>query len=322
MTHKLGRRPPKNAPAIRFASIATGQVPDHPAAADYLSHLGGGWLMLGNDKYGDCVAVTWSNLRRLVTATLTGHEVYPDQDQVFAFYKTQNPGFPGEDNGMDIQTALESLVKDGGPDGVKAVAFAKVDHTDPDECKAAIALAGLWTGINVDDAQQEQFSAGEPWDVVPGSAEDGGHSVLTGGYGAGGSGALGGDERFITWAEETSFTDAFWQRQVEELWLVIWPEMLGTVEFEQGVDVAKLAQEYAAITGKTLVVPDPPSPAPPSPTPTPPPVPPQPEPTPASLLQEIEVLLDELWHLIEGGDSGAKAERLRQRVSDLRRLIR
>ena len=39
-----------------------------------------------------------------------------------ALYKTQNPDFPDEDNGMDIQTCLEYLVKHGGPDGVKALA--------------------------------------------------------------------------------------------------------------------------------------------------------------------------------------------------------
>ena len=51
--------------------------------------------MLGNDQYGDCVAVTWANLRRLVTALLTGNPVYPDLAQVEALYKTQNPEFPG-----------------------------------------------------------------------------------------------------------------------------------------------------------------------------------------------------------------------------------
>jgi hypothetical protein len=290
--------------------------------------MGGGWQMLGNDDYGDCVPVTWANLRRLVTALLTSTEVYPTLDQVLTLYKTQNPDFPAQDDGMDIQTCLEHLVSEGGPDGVKAVAFAKVDHTNPAECQAAIALAGLWTGINVDQAQQDQFRAHQPWDVVKGSPLDGGHSVITGGYGPGGEAELGGDERFITWADETSFTDAFWSEQVEECWLVIWPEMFGTAEFEQGIDVAKLAQEYAQITGKTLPVPAPPAPptppdpTPPAPTPPAPTPTPTPAPTPASLLGEIEQLLEELWHLIEsGGDTTTHGERLRQRVSDLRKLI-
>lgn len=275
---RYGRRAPKNAPAIRLANSLTGVVPVHPAAVDQLARLAGGWQMLGNDIAGCCVPVTWANLRRLITAVLGAREVYPTQDQVWAVYKTQNPKFdpngsadtngPGSqyDQGMDIQTLLEWLVKVGGPDGVKAIGFAKVDHTKPDEVKAAIAIFGsVWTGITVLDANQDEFGAGQPWNYVKGSAVDGGHSVLTGGYGPAGKGALGGDERFITWASETSFTDSFWQHEVEECWVVIWPEHLGSKAFQDGVDLAQFAADYTAITGKAFpaVVP------PPAPVPTP-----------------------------------------------------
>jgi hypothetical protein len=261
---KYGRKPPKGDPALRLGRLLTGTVPAHPAAADYLAALGGGWQMLGNDQHGDCVAVTWANVRRLVTGTLTGTEVYPDQDQVYAFYETQNPGFPAEDNGMAIQTALEYLVASGGPDGVKAVAFAKVDATDADEVKAAIAIFGyVWTGVNVLAVNEQEFADSQPWDFSPASPVQGGHSVVTGGYGtepagrhhrppAASGGPLSGDEKFITWAAETSFTDAFWANEVEEAWVAIWPEHLGTKAFEQGIDTAALASDYEAITGSPL----------------------------------------------------------------------
>jgi len=262
---KYGRRPPKNAPALRLSRLLTGTVPAHPAAADYLAVLGGGWQMLGNDRYGDCNAVTWANTRRLVTGTLAT-EAYPDQDQVYAFYKTQNPGFPAEDDGMDVQTGLEYLHASGGPDGARAVAFARVDHTDADQVKAAIAIFGsIWTGINVLAVNDQQFADDEPWDYSPASPVEGGHAIVTGGYGAEpgdtagrhprpphSGGPLSGDEKFITWAAETSFTDAFWTHQVEESWVVVWPEHLGTREFEAGIDQVQLAADYEAITGNTL----------------------------------------------------------------------
>ena len=139
----------------------------------------------------------------------------------------------------------------GGPDGVKALGFAKVDYANAAEVQAAIAIFGsVWTGINVQQAQQAQFSAGQPWDWVPGSPIDGGHSVIVGGYGQAGAGALGGDQRFITWAAETSFTDNFWANGVEEAWVVIWPEHLGSKEFLAGVDLTALAADYTAITGQ------------------------------------------------------------------------
>lgn len=281
---RYGRRAPKNAPAIRLTPHLTGVVPAHPAAADQLARLKGGWAMLGNDVAGVCVPVTLANVRRLITAVLGGREIYLTQDQVWAVYKTQNPDFdpngtadtngPGSDadGGMDIQTLLEYLVKTGSPDGAKAIGFAKVDHANVPEVQAAIAIFGsVWTGITVLDANQTEFGNGKPWDYVKGSPVDGGHSVLTGGYGPAGTGPLGGDERFITWAQETSFTDAFWQREVEETWVVIWPEHLTDPAFLAGVDLKTFAADYTAITGKAFPAVIPPQPGPaPAPAPTPP----------------------------------------------------
>ncbi|MEU8968174.1 hypothetical protein AB0D11_02665 [Streptomyces monashensis] len=294
---KYGRRSPKRAAAISLSRVLTGKIPAHPAAADYLARLAA-WQMLGNDAAGDCVAVTWANVRRLVSF-IAGAETYPSQDEVWAVYKTQNPDFdpngsadtngPGSqaDGGMDIQTLLEYLVKVGGPDGTKALAFAKVDPTNPDEVKAAVAIFGyVWTGITVQDANMDQFNAGQPWDYVARSADDGGHSVITGGYGAAGPGPLGGDERFITWAQETSFTDRYWSHQVEEAWAVIWPEHLTHPAFLAGVDLAALAADYAAITGQPFPAVVPPQPAP---VPTPPPGP-TPSPVPAVDPRLVEVV--------------------------------
>jgi hypothetical protein len=284
---RYGRRAPKNAPALRFADIrrAGVLVPPHPVSEDYLAELSN-WRMLDNDRVGCCVAATWANFRRLVTALLAS-EVYPTDDQVIALYKTQNPDFdingdpnvngPGSpaDGGMDIQTLLEYLVATGGPDGVKALAFAKVDYTNEDELFAALAIfGGVWTGVTVTQANQDEFSNGQPWDYVPGSPQDGGHSVLSGGYGL-------NDVRFITWAAETSFTQAFVQHQVDEAWIVIWPEHLGTTQFEAGIDQAALAQAYQELTGRPFPAPVPvPAPPVPGPGPSPQPVPPSPEPGP------------------------------------------
>jgi len=260
---KLGRRPPKNAPSLTLAHFLTGVIPDHPTAEDYLSKLSN-WQMLGNDQYGDCVAVTWANIRRLVTAMLAT-EYYPTLNQVIALYKTQNPNFPSEDNGMDIQTCLEYLNGTGGPDGVKAVAFAKVNFSDLNEVKAAIAIFGfVWLGINVQKANMDEFDNNQPWDYVSGSPNDGGHSVISGGY----LNVSTDDVRFITWAQETGFTDNFWSHLVEEAWAVIWPEHLGTKEFEQGINLQQLAADYQEITGNTLPITPAPSPTP-QPTPTP-----------------------------------------------------
>ncbi|MFJ5644027.1 hypothetical protein [Streptomyces sp. NPDC093223] len=276
--HKYGRRAPKRARAIPLSRILTGKVPAHPTSADYLATLNGGWQMLGNDVAGDCVAVTWANIRRLITA-IAGAEQYPTQDEVWAIYRTQNPDFdpdgdensngPGSsaDGGMDIQTLLEYLVKTG-----QILAFARVDPTSADEVKAAIAIFGfVWTGVDVQQANETEFSQQKPWDYHRNSADAGGHSVITGGYGTPGKGALGGDERFITWAEETSFTDSYWSHKVEETWVVILPEHLKHPNVLASVDLTALAAYYRVLTGRPFpaVTPTPAPTPPPSPTPAP-----------------------------------------------------
>jgi len=213
----------------------------------------------------NCVAVTWANLRRLITAYLST-EFYPPQAMVDKIYATQNA--PGEDDGMDIQTLLIWLTKNTPPDGTKLLGYAKVDFTNPAEVQAAIGIGlPLWVGFNVQQANEDQFDEGLVWDYVKGSPVVGGHSVLTAGYGATGTGQLGGDEKFITWAEECSFTDKFWAWGVDECWATIWPEHLGSKEFLAGLDLNAFSADYTQITGKPF-----PAPVPPVPPPTPGPV--------------------------------------------------
>jgi hypothetical protein len=269
MALRYGRRSPKNAPALQFAALRE-VLPAFPDTYDSVFGWDG-WDILGNDQFGDCVAVSWATERRI----LTGKDEYPPLDQVLAFYKTQNPNFPAEDNGMDIQTALERLVKVGGPDGVKAIAFAKVDHTNLDEVKAALAtFRCIWLGVNVTDTNQQQFPS-QPW-TRTGNVE-GGHSIISTGY----------DQSVIkmeTWAAEGSLADDYVTEGngsgagVEEAWVVIWPEHLTGLD-----DSAKqaLATAYKEITGKDISFQPTPSPAPaPEPVPSPEPSP-EPAPVPS-----------------------------------------
>jgi len=295
---KYGKRSPKGAPAIDFAPLLTGVIPAHPVAVDYIAAMDGGWLMLGNDVAGDCAATTWANVRRMVTTVLGATGYYPSQAEVWAIYETQNPGFdptgdpavngPGSpaDQGMDLQTLFEYLTSTGGPDGVKAVCFGRIHPKDTDAIKAAIAVFGyVWTGTTVLACNQQEFTADEPWQYEPYSPVEGGHSIVTGGYGAAAisaSPALGGDEKFVTWAAETSFTDAFWTHEVTECWVVLWPEHLGSRAFLEGVNQVQLTADYQAITGR-------PFPAP-SPIPAPISAPPGPAGAPAapsSLMQDL-----------------------------------
>lgn len=263
---RLGLLPPSNAPALRFAQFWTGAVPEHPASADNLSKATYG--LYGNDRFGDCGPTMEANARRQVTAYLTGAQQDPTQDDVFDLYRRSgNPDFDPitgyGDRGVILQDMLDAVHK-GGIGGVQSVAYAKVDVGNLEEIRAAIAIFGsLHLGVDLKEAQQTQTDNGGPWDYVKRSGEWGGHAVLAGSYtGATGTGQT--DVSVVTWAEVLGTTDAFWMHQVQEAWVVIWPEHLGTREFAEGVDQAALAAAYTALTGREFPVqPAPVDPVPP-----------------------------------------------------------
>ena len=251
----LGRRPPKRAPAVMLK--LTGVVPEHPATVDHLSRAGLAFGLYENDDFSDCGPTSVANLVRLVTSWLGGGMVAPTQNDVFDLYRRSgnpdfNPATDADDNGVDMQTMLEALLAEG-IGGRKPVAFASVDHTDVDAVRAAVAIfGGVLFGVDLQEAQRDQTDA-RRWEYAP-SPEWGGHAVMAGQYedpDGVGSDVLG----VVTWAQQVECTDAFLAHQLDEVWVVIWPEHLTDAGFLAGVDVQALAADYQALTGRPLPIP-------------------------------------------------------------------
>jgi len=267
---KLGRRPPKNAPAIMFASFRNAGivVPTPPPSLDHFSDVTK-WILGGNDQFGTCGPTSIANLYLLVTSLL-GAGVTVTEDDVFDLYRRSgNPNFDPttdtDDNGVDIQTMLEALLS-GGIAGHKPVAFVKFDPTNLAQLWDGIHLfGGVIFGVNLEVAQQTQ---GTTWDYKKSKAW-GGHAICVGKY------VSEPDlTSCISWAEIVGMTDRFLETpgfQVEEAWGVLWKETLDKLTADEYTD---FVAEYKAVTGKDFPLP--------APTPTPTPVPPTPTPTPTN----------------------------------------
>src|ERR1035437_10162859 len=120
---KLGNRTLVHTkPALSLSDFFTGVLPATPAV-DYLTYRKT-WPWWRNNVNGTCVVATWAGVKALVTALLAGSEVILSDAEIIALYKTQNPNFPAEDNGMDIQKLLEYLQHLG-----LVVAFGTVKKT-------------------------------------------------------------------------------------------------------------------------------------------------------------------------------------------------
>lgn len=213
--------------------------------------------MDGNDTVGDCVVAAWDHFRQVVTGLLTGTAQNFTQDELWSFYKTQNPDFdpngtpdtngPGSsfDCGMSVQTFLEYLQSTG-----YIVGFAKIDQTNESEMKAAVYLGlGIITGVVLDEAQMDQFDQGI-WDNVSGSPADGGHCIPLVGY-------LGTPDQItcVTWAKLVQCTQAFILDQMDEAWFVITPFHIANPGFRDHFDLEGFANAVSEITNGVIVIP-------------------------------------------------------------------
>lgn len=275
----LGRRAPdvdnlrRAVDATPFLRRVPRRLPAHPTTMTAAELA---WPMLRNDQAGVCVLAS-SYHDRLAGAARFGVPCPPYSDmQLLADYRTQNPDFRGwsdggsrRDQGMVMQTWFEELVAQR-----RLAAFGRLDP-DPDIIRAATWVMGAVTvGATLTDAQADQFDSGEPWDTVPGSPEWGGHAVALDGYAA-------TSVELVSWGRQTSATNRFVAGQVDEVWLLLWPEQV--VSRPPGFDLAGFAEAVRDVTGGKV---DPLDFAPPDPWPAPA-DPVEPDPVPGGCLASV-----------------------------------
>lgn len=155
----------------------------------------------------------------------------------------------------------------------KILMFADLDVRNTDLVKWAVDQFGaVGLGIAFPDSAMDQFSNGEPWDVVPGEPEPvDGHAIAL----------LGWDATFyyvLTWGVVQCMTQAFFAKYVDEAWTVATEDFVNAKSGDDalGRTLYQMGQQFSALTGKPNPVPAPT----PTPSPSPVPVPAPPVPTP------------------------------------------
>jgi len=111
----------------------------------------------------------------------------------------------------------------------------------------------------------DQFNAGKPWDVVPGSTIEGGHYVPLVAHRE--------NLEVVTWGRVQQMTPAFLERYNDESIVYLSPEMLTAGKSPEGFNLVQLQADLAALGD-------------PAPAPTPPPADPD-----ADLAAALEVWL-------------------------------
>ncbi len=248
-----GKRAPEKRDSVRFGNFLT-TLPTAPIV-DLAPNFS--YPMDGNDTVGDCVVAGWDHFRQVITGLLTGTQKNFSQNQIWDFYKTQNPNFdpngnastngPGSnsDNGMNIQTFLSYLQRQKF-----ILGFASIDYTNEAEMRAAVWLGlGVITGVVLDEAQMGQFQNGV-WDNVSGSPVDGGHCIPLVGYINSPD-----DMTCITWAKAVQCTRPFILKQMDEAWFILMQEHVDHPSFRNHFDIAGFSKAVSAITNGKINIP-------------------------------------------------------------------
>lgn len=302
---RLGKaKPDPTKPRLRLAPFLTGVMPAVPITADHFARVPQ-WGLYRNSDWGICGPTGLANSRRLITQAVNGTMDAPPQADVTDLYvRSTDPHFDpatgANDNGVILQDMLAEAVKNG-LGAHKPLGFAEVDHTNIDEMMAAVAVFGfLLIGVDLETAQQSQTDA-HLWDYSR-SGEWGGHAILGGRY-TNPDGTLSDRMGVITWAEVVDMTAAFMDQQLDEAWVVIWPEHLRDNAFLNGVNLQAFADAYQQMTGRPFPA-TVPAPVPP-PTPSVDPVTPPPVAPSGSTFQLDQVVLDHVASVARkntGGD--------------------
>lgn len=220
----LGKKPARaGAVSFRFKDYVDLKAIKVPAVFGHVVNAPYG--MLGNDAVGDCVCCDIAH-QIMIRAQAT-HRPTPlfTPQSVIAVYSAwtgYDPNAPLDangdnptDEGTDMQVAASKLRTEGFPDAhgqrhyTKAYGALAIRSWD-ELMTAAYLFGGVSVGINVQQAQSDQFDHYMPWHYVQGSPFLGGHCITVCGRNSRGLGVG------ISWGRTTAIERALLDQTMDE----------------------------------------------------------------------------------------------------------
>lgn len=287
------------------------------------------WGMDGNDAVGDCTIATRDHAVKTLNALandLNDPVFNSTTDECISAYSRitgYTPSDPNTDQGAIMQDVLDYHRKTGivlGGSLTTITLFAEIDHKDVNLVKWCIAtFGGVDLGIDFPDSAMGQFDRDQPWAVVKGARSEGGHAIFACGY----------DDQYVyvvTWGKVQPMTWAFFNKYVEEAWVVLDDDLVASTSAQDSVvhtTLYALGQSFSAVTGKPNPIPAPvtPAPSPVDPAPVVNPPAPAPTPAPAPVVNTYPFPISEVTPWLDSPHSWAKATRaakaLRKWLRDL-----
>lgn len=253
MPFKLGKTParPWRAPANKFrlASYLAGPRA-LPALPEVFGHEGlvAQWGMLANDRYACCVWAGAAHETMLFnkeagnTVSFSDANVLADYTAVTGF----DPNNAATDQGTDLQAAAAYRRKIGVVDSAgkrhTIAAYLALDPGNLDHLLlAAYLFSAVGIGLKLPVSALEQAENGQPWDVIAGSPNEGGHYVPLIGRLAPGTLVS------VSWGRAQLMTEKFFQTFCDEVVAYVSTEDLSNQKSPEGFAYADLSNDLAAL---------------------------------------------------------------------------
>lgn len=244
---RLGKRPYVRDPrSLRLADYLTDAAPPPPAEKNW-SDAVSAWHMYLNNEIGDCTVASAAHLIELWTAAGQHYEATVTDAEVLGAYSTitgYNSADPATDQGAEVVQVLRYWQQTGIADH-RIGAYAEVDPADHTRVKQAIDLfGGVDVGLQLPAAAQT-FTAPQ-WPTPPSTVGEwqpgswGGHCVPAVDYTVDGP-------TVVSWGELVVVAWAFWDAYVDECWAIITPDFLDAGVTPEGLDLAALEADLAAV---------------------------------------------------------------------------
>ena len=176
------------APSFESAIVDPRALPNVPLNVDWTTPVTS-WPMYSNDIWGDCTVAAMFHAIAALTANsglVPGGAMF-SYDETVTVYEAVCPGFnpngDRNDNGATLASVCQYGVRNGFTDTSgrvhKLAGWAEIGaYNNLNLLKQCLYVFGtVYLAVNLQDAQQTQFSDGQPWSYVQGSPIDGGHCI-------------------------------------------------------------------------------------------------------------------------------------------------
>lgn len=219
MRRKLGKLPARpDSIGLKFGMVFRASELPTPPPTFGRAGLIKSYGMFANDDVGDCVWAGAAHETMLWTREGLGPAAAFTDANVLAAYSAvtgYTPSKPATDQGTDMQEAAAYRQKTGitDADGKQHTvdAYMEIRPKDIDQIMLATYLMGaVGFGMQFPSSAEDQFDAGEPWDIVLNSRVEGGHYVPVIDR------TKSGNLVVVTWGKEQEMTPAFAEKYCDE----------------------------------------------------------------------------------------------------------